>query len=178
MPSEPKLPEPSEAPSLNRLVGLLARAIARALPPGDVAALRRMAPHDLATPAFWKLAGTVLEGEFRGEGPGVEGRERNWAMVTSALAITSGLHAPGRGLGAALAEAGLSELRLTRLLRAHGDALWAEVRMVAAYLASKAKPFDAADLARLVLSDDGPSEEPVRRRVAKSYFGQLSRNDK
>jgi CRISPR type I-E-associated protein CasB/Cse2 len=97
-------------------------------------------------------------------------------MVVGALAVTSGLQAPRRSLGAALAEAGLSELRLTRLLRAHAGALPAEVRAVASYLASKAVPFDATDLARLVLSDGGPSEERVRRGIARSYYGQLSRN--
>ncbi len=174
MRSEPQLK--SETTSLNRQIGALVAAISRA-PPGDVAALRRMAPDDIATPAFWKLAGTVLE-ELRGDGPALEARERCWAIVTSALAVTAGLHAPGRPLGAALADAGLAELRLTRLLRAHSDALPAEVRTVAAYLASKAAPFDATDLARLVLSDGGPSEEQVRRSIARSYYGQLSRNEK
>lgn len=178
MPNEPKLSETSEAPSLNRVVNTLAGTIARALSPGDVAALRRMEPGDVATPAFWKLAGTVLEHELRGDGPAVESRERQWAMVVAALATTAGLHAPGRSLGAGLAEAGLSELRLTRLLRAHGDALPAEVRGAASYLAAKAMPFDGTDLAWLVLSDGSSAEEQVRRSIAKSFFGQLARTAK
>lgn len=164
--------------TLNQIVNGLAAAISRSLSPGDVAALRRMAPEDVATPAFWRLAATHLENELRGEGPAAEARERRWAVVVAALAVTAGLHAPGRSLGSALAAAGLSELRLTRLLRAHGDALPAEVRSVATYLAAKAVPFDAVDLARIVLSDGGPSEEQVRRGIARSFFGQLSRNEK
>lgn len=178
MPSDVNETKPAPAPSLSSTVNRLARALGRELSPGDVASLRRMAPDDVATPAFWKLTGGVLDDELRGEGPAIDTRERLWAVVVNALALTSGLHAPGRSFGGALAEAGLSELRLARLLRAHGDALPAEVRSVAAYLASKAIAFDATDLARLVLSDGGASEEPVRRGIAKAYYRQLSLNEK
>lgn len=162
---------------LSSIVSALARAIDTHLPPGDVAALRRMPTGELATPAFWRLAGTVLEGVLRGDGPTALERERQWATIVSALAVSAGLHSSRRSFGAALAEAGYSELRLTRLLRAHGATLPAEVRAATAFLSSKAVPFDGVDLAALVLSDGGPSEEVVRRNVAKGYYAQLSRKD-
>lgn len=175
MPDEPQNTLPEGERTLASTVNALARTMAR-MSPGDVASLRRLTPDDLAVPAFWKLAGIALEHELAGGG--VEDRERRWAVVVASVAVASGLHAPGRPLGDALAAAGYSELRLARLLRAHAAALPPEVRGATAYLASKAVAFDGADVAALVLSDGGPSEEAVRRRIAKSYYAFISRKAK
>ncbi|MGC3997670.1 MAG: type I-E CRISPR-associated protein Cse2/CasB [Anaeromyxobacter sp.] len=168
---------PQPAPTFRTLVHRLAAALARQVSPGDLAALRRLSPDDLTAPAFWKLAASMLSdelssGEQRFE---LEGR---WAVILSALAITAGMHDARRPFGAALAEAGYSELRFTRLLRAHGDALPSEVRSAARFLSSKAIPFDPADLAQLVLSDGAPHEESIRRATARHYFRQASLADR
>ena len=103
---------------------------------------------------------------------------RRWAAIACAMALTVGQHAQGRPAGAALADAGLAELRFVRLLRAHGDPLFHALRTTAHYLAAKAAPVDWRDLAALVLSDGRSDEERVRRRIARSYYGQLSRNER
>lgn len=177
MSSDPKTEDVGAPRSLSRAVGALAHFVEHGASPGDVAGLRRLAPEDPAAPAFWRLAGTLLADELRGGGGALEARERAWASIVNALALTAGLHAPARPLGTALAAAGYSELRFTRLLRAQGDALAPEVRGAAAFLASKAEPFDATDLAQLVLSSGGISEETVRRGVARTYFRQLTRDE-
>jgi CRISPR system Cascade subunit CasB len=177
MPDEaPTTSERADARPLAQLVNRLAHAVSRQLSPGDLAALRRLSPDDLSAPAYWKLLGTVLVDEVRQGDAGLQ-RERRWGTILSAMAVTAGLHRPGRSLGAALAEAGYSELRLTRLFRAGGDALPPEVRSAASFLAAKAIPFDAADLAGLVLSDGGPSEDLVRRGIARSYYRQLTSHE-
>lgn len=165
--------EPTLASRINRLD----RAI-RDMPPGDVAALRRIAPEDPAAPAFWKVAAAHLDGALpRADGLERDERERRWAAILSGMATTQGLHAPRRRAGEALAEAGYSELRFERLLRASGEPLFQEIRSAAKFLASKAVEFDWTDLAALVLSADGPGAEHVRRGLARSFYRSLSDHD-
>jgi CRISPR system Cascade subunit CasB len=159
---------------LRSLVGRLARMIEKELSPGEVASLRRLEPADPSVPAFWKVVATALDDVLPSAAEAREEAERRWAAILGAMASARGLHRSRQALGAALAQAGFSELRFTRLLRARGDQTFPSVRAAAQYLASKAIGFDAHDLARLVLSEDGPSEEKVRRDVARSYYRQLS----
>lgn len=175
----PTPPSPTKAssadatgpPTLRSLVGRLAAAMAGPMSPGDVAALRRLDPHDPSNSAFWRIAGEVLRPTgFLPDGPGADAAERRWAVILQAMATLSGLHRPGRKLGAALVEAGFSELRFSRLLRADGDALADEVRTAAAFLAAKAEPVDLADLAELVLTTKPDRVEALRRRLARGYY--------
>src|SRR5512133_2452527 len=117
MSSDPKNEDVGAPRTRSRTVGALARFVERGASPGDVAELRRLVPGDPAAPAFWRLAGTLLADELRGSGTALDAREQAWASIVNALAVTSGLHAPARSLGSALATAGYSELRFTRLLR-------------------------------------------------------------
>lgn len=166
----------TEASTLRSLVGRIGRALEKQLGPGDVAALRRLDPVDPAVPAFFKLAASVLDDAMPGSEEARLEAERRWAAVLCAMALTRGLHHPGRPLGSALAQAGFSELRFTRLLRARGEHVFTAARAAAQYLASKAQPFDPVDLARLVLSEDRSDEEQVRRAIARSYFATLAKN--
>jgi CRISPR system Cascade subunit CasB len=167
--------EPGETSrDLRTIVARIAGIIARELSPGEVAALRRLAPDEPYAPAVWKVFAMALDEVVPPDGPAREEAERRWAAILCGLAITQGLHRAGRPLGAALASAGFSELRFTRLLRARGDQMFAALRGAAQYLASKALSFDALDLARLVLSEDGPREERTRRDIARSYYRQLA----
>lgn len=146
-----------------RLVGSIER-----LSPGDRAELRRASHRDPACPSFWRLA---ISHELI-DGKGARSEER-WAVIIAAMARLEGLHRPGVRLGAALAEAGLAELRLVRLLRAEGERLYDELRAVVQALAAKGVGFDQVDLARLVLSEGQSNETSVRRRIARDYFSKI-----
>lgn len=171
---------PSASPSsstthatLGAIVGRIAGAIERGeLSPGDVASLRRLEPHDPSASAFWRVCALFLEpaAALPANDPLRADAEKRWAGILNALAILQGCHRPGTPLGSALAEAGYSELRFSRLLRARDDVLLDEIRSGARFLASKAQPADLTDLARLVLSDGRADEETVRRRIARSYY--------
>jgi CRISPR system Cascade subunit CasB len=140
-------------------------------PPGDLAQLRRLDPDDPANFTFWRVMTLYAPHELARPG---DDHERRWKLVLWALATLNGLHDPHKPLGGALGEAGFSELRLSRLLRAEDDTLAPEIRSATRYLASKGKPSDLLDFARLVLSPEGPQADKVRRRVAATYFSAVS----
>lgn len=142
-----------------------ALAIATALAaadPGDKAGARRMGPAGSAL--FWRQVARL----------GIpHGQEVDWWLFTRLVALMTpasrdkSIHDPGRPLGAALAEAGLSEQRFARLLAARGparaDALERAVRMIA----RKGGDLDVTDLARAIHWPDDAS------RLARSYYHQL-----
>jgi CRISPR system Cascade subunit CasB len=166
---------PSERKSLASIVGRVTYAIDKVLSPGDVASLRRMDPHDPSAAAFWRVMIDYVEpdGAVTGAGATTGAAEQSWAAIIRAAAILSGLHRRDIRLGTALAEAGLSELRFTRLLRARGDGLPRQIADVARYLATKAHPLDVTDIAHLVLSAERDDSETVRRRIARCYFATV-----
>lgn len=142
-----------------------ALAIATALAaadPGDKAEARRMGPAGSAL--FWRQVARL----------GIPaGQEADWLLFTRLVALmtpasrNTSIHEPGRALGAALADAGLSEARLARLLAARGpsrdDALERAIRM----MARKGGDVDVTDLARAILWPGDIS------RLARSYYHQL-----
>lgn len=172
--AEPPTPEPS----LANVIGRIAHDLAKVLPAGDVAALRRQRPGDPGGMAFWKIAGTHLVDQLPEGGALADERERRWAVLLQAFAQLQGLHAPGLRLGRVLAERDLAEMRFLRLLRAHGDALADMIRLTAHFLANKAAAVNFVDLASLVLTDGGAREEEVRRRVARDYYRNADRKEK
>lgn len=150
------------------IVHRIALAIAdERIPPGDRAALRR---EELGT-AFWKIAGLYLEpAGLLAEGPSRDEAERRWAAILGGIARTPRLHARGRRLGNALAEASVTEDRVLRLARAHGDGLHKIVRAVTQQLASGGLQTDWADVADLILSDGSNWEDEVRRRMCRDFY--------
>lgn len=167
MPDKPTAFRPSPD-WVHRPVDAAMRAVA-AMSLGDQSALRRMHPHDLHHPAFWKLTTGVLaqalpdgDGERRAE------RERQWAVVLSVAA--GALHSPATRLGSAIARAGVQEVRLTRLLRARGDQLADAVRTLAHQVVTAGLAFDVADLAWLVLSDGQRDEDSARQQIARDFY--------
>jgi CRISPR system Cascade subunit CasB len=136
---------------------------------GDVAELRRISPTEPYTPALWKIIFTIVPDHWT-KGSEREAKETAWAIIAMGLAKNAGLHARGRALGAALVEAGFSELRFVRLLRAKGGALHEEFRRMADFLASKHVNADWTDAARLVLKQEGDAAESVRRAIARDYY--------
>lgn len=144
--------------------------------PGDHAELRRLDPrrgHASAGPAFWRLATEILEtdGFLRREG---SEELRGWMAVIQGLAVLGELHRQGERLGTAMAEAKISEARLTRLLQARGDALLTQVRPLAHQLRSKAVAADWAEVARLVLGPERNADQ-VRYYIASGYYRQQAR---
>lgn len=176
----PETPSPEGTSAASRdglatVIGRLAHAIDEVLPPGDVAELRRLAPHDPASPAFFKLVASVLpEGTLPRDGFRRDEAERLWAVIFSCLATLRGMHLPGHRLGRALADAGISELRVVRLLRARGEALLDAVPVIARTLAVKGELVDCTEIARLLL--DEQHAEQVRRRIARDYFARIHEN--
>lgn len=144
---------------------------------GDVAMLRRMDPHTLSAPGFFKLAGTVLADDLPRGGEPRDEAEVRWAAVIVALAHLGELHRPGQRLGAALAHAGYSESRFVRLLRADGERLVDELPAMARYLAAKSVAADFTEAARLLLSAGRVDAEKTRRRLARDYYDALDKRD-
>jgi len=182
MPStEPQSETTEEAPAqqqtyrekLSRAIGKIAFALSNTLSAGDVATLRRLDATGALSPAFFRIVAEVLEPAGllpQGDGLSRDEAEQKWTVIVSAMAKLEGLHQPGRRLGGAIAEAGMSELRFERLLRAHDEALHDLIRQTAHYLASKASPCDQRELAELVLSDGHKSSESIRRNVARNFY--------
>lgn len=160
----------SPSPQISEVVARLARAIQHALDPGEVAALRRLDPESPSS-AFWKVAATHLEstGQLR-DGPGRQAHEVRWAVILRGLALMEGLHSPAIRLGRALAEAGYSEVRLNRLLRARDGALHDEATSAVRYLAAKAQEADLTEFALLLVSQEEEPSDAIRRRIARDYF--------
>jgi len=168
-------PDGGAPQTLASIVGGIARDIDDGLSSGDVAELRRARPDSVPGPAFWRIVATHAittesEGSARLEA------ERRWTAIVSGMAKMKGLHRPAARLGRALAQGGLTEPRVLRLLRAHDEALADVVRTTAHQLASTATPVDWTDLARLVLSDGRSDEDEVRRRIARDYYSQDARD--
>lgn len=131
--------------------------------PGEKAAARRMDAE--GAPVFWRQVARL----------GIHPRdEQDWrhitrliALMTPATALAS-IHDGGKPLGGALAEAGLSEQRLARLLAIRGparqDALERAIRMLARTGAGRG--LDVVSLARFALDRDGNA-------TARSYYRHL-----
>ena len=164
--------------TLRALVGHLVHVVEHKLSPGVLASLRRLDLEDPSEPAFWQVMVTWVEPSWTMPRGGLASRdeaERDWACVLNAMVLMAGFHQTGRALGTALAAAGFSEVRLSRLLRASGPGLRTEVRLAARYLGSKAEPSNHAELASLVLGHGDP-EDRTRRRIARNYYRTLNAN--
>jgi len=171
---------PTESPSERSLLSTIGRISALlngrgALTAGDCAELRRMDPR-CPGPAFFKLEGTVLHAELPPEEVALKDHETRWAAVIVGLAHLQELHRRGARLGIALAEAGYSESRFSKLLRADADQLVDELPSLARYLAAKGVPVDWSSAAQLVLSAGQERHENARRHLARDYFGTLARH--
>lgn len=142
---------------------------------GEIAELRRLDPERPEGAAFWKvLVGNVEPADqLRGD----DGEAR-WALILRSVAELYPRHKKNYRLGRALAAAGVSEMRLARLLRADLESLSTTLRAVVHQLASAAESVDLGDLAWLVVSARGKAgphsqEDATRRRIARDYYRGL-----
>ena len=188
-------PREKKRPRIGSSVGSAARMLGGdVLGNGDRAALRRISPEAPFTPALWKMLYDLEQQDPPGWfGPGARRNERQhawerrWATLLMGMAFCARpqeseprkqhLHDYETALGAALFEAGWSELRLTRLLRSTGEGLEVELRRVAQRLDSASQLANWLDVANLLFNqpDDASPKardfaEKHRLSVARSYY--------
>ena len=137
---------------------------------GPLAALRRGPLEGAGCAAFWQImASHRIEATDRGL--------KVWAAIVQAIAILTprgraegklSAHNPGIKLGSALCEAGISDLRLARLLSSKG-AMRQElmIRQCRRLAASGNVRFDMFNLARFLLFER--SDRPAQK-IAESYY--------
>lgn len=144
-------------------------------PSGALAALRRLDPDAAVDGPFWELLFRHVPGEPS------ERDERIWATVIRGMAIMVPNHRPTEGerggMGAALAEAEVSELRFLRLLRTGADGLPEELRRLARLMASRGVGFDWADAWWLMATAGTDAADRVRRRLARAYYNRRYARD-
>ena len=153
---------------IGRKIAKLAGAIGR-LEPGPAAALRRQPMDGSGSAAFWHLLVKC------GIEPPGKRMERRWATVIQSIAILTpkgrdnrrSAHDARNPMGSALKAAGISELRLARLLAARGQMRRDLVVRTCRRLAAKeAIRFDLGTLARFVLFE----HESQARWIARYYY--------
>lgn len=169
--TEPTVSESKHTPRtiLHRLAGILSRETSNA----DRAALRRLRFEDPGSPVFWKIVARDLNSILPHPDSPLRGdAEKKWAVLLAGLAeiAGAGLCRQRIPLGKSAALADIHELRVTRLLRAHGDSLLHLVQPFARQLVSKRVHVDWSYMGDLILSDQESFEEQVRRDLARSYY--------
>lgn len=159
--------------TLGQIVARLAREIG-VLDPGSAAALRRGPQNGAGAAAFWKLLATYGP-TFEMEG----NREDGWAVLIQAITILTpkgrrieeasnlSVHDPQIPMGAAVHDAGVSEIRLARLLTApQRMRRTLSVRLCRRLAAAEQRRFDLRTLANFILHGD----DVAGRRIAKEYY--------
>ncbi|MEO0812115.1 MAG: type I-E CRISPR-associated protein Cse2/CasB [Myxococcota bacterium] len=147
--------------------GVLRQEISK-LPTGERAELRRQPGTSLA---FYKLRSLLFSTVRRPE------TLAKWITLVQATAILNELYSTEVSFGAGLARAGLSELRLTRLLRARDTFLHRQVIASARFLKAKGVSHDLWGIFDLVHKSEHGSQaaERARQRIAGDYFDELTR---
>ena len=146
---------------------------------GAVAELRRIGDYDLP-PAFWILYLTVVPPEWRKRSGVADARhDRAWAgLIRAMVEMGSSSHSFDLHFGKALAETGYSEARFVRLLRAEGQSLTRELRVVGAWL-GRAGVRKANWSQPASLFSWGPgmrsSRRAARHRLARDYFSAAAK---
>jgi hypothetical protein len=161
-----------QQPSWRTTIGGMVREIRQPIyPPARLAQLRRLDADRPDGIAFWQLVATHAPQAFDDDD-----LARALAIVLRGMALTREfLTTERRGLGTALAESGVSELRLLRLLRADRSRLDEETRQLARLLAGKGEAgrFDWSEIFWLVLTADSEEGKPSRRAVARNYYRKM-----
>jgi hypothetical protein len=164
-------PDDSTESPRRRIVAALRHAL-DAADPGTLAALRHGDPSSPPV-AFYRVSVQALDAHLPEGGTRRDALEMRWAVVVYAMSSAQGLLAR-IPMGEAMAKADVAEMRLLRLLEAHGLQLADLVRHVVHQLVQKAQPFDPNDLADLVLSDDTEWAHAPRARIARSFYRHQS----
>jgi CRISPR system Cascade subunit CasB len=109
---------------------------------------------------------------------------KRWTLALHGMALMSGPgldpHDPSKRAGSAIAEAGLSEQRFTRLLCASGPAFREQIPRLARFLAAKGQRLNWEPIARLVLCEgrDEQAAEEIRLRLAAQYYAARAKSER
>ena len=155
----------------------LATYVSRAAP-GERAALARlqpdaMQPHQLAALARALLAAGLSPDQWHAD------TWPRWALIAHGIALAG--HDGKQRLGTQLAQAGVSESRVTKLLTSRGDAFTQLLPRVLRLLASKGVAPNWRELGSLVLNQGSADRqrqadaESNRLAIAGPYFSALAR---
>lgn len=143
---------------------------------GEMAELRRIAPDQPFTPALWRVL-LSLDLDKSPEWYSQQTWERRWATLLMGMAHCIGLHDYNISLGQALAEAGWSELRFVKLMRARDETLEKHLRRVAQFLSSKNQHANWTDVARLLFYQSGKTGEDIRLSISRNYYRTLYKKE-
>lgn len=175
---EPEMPlvAPEPAAITGHPVGRLAGFIDRA-DPGTRAALARLDPDAMRPHQIAALARALIEA---GLSPDTwqPATWKRWALIAHGMALAG--HGKG-SLGKQLADAGVSEPRVTKLLVSRGDAFLQIVPRLLRLLASKQVQPNWYTLSELIRKNDSQEAaeqedaEALRLRLAGEYFSAIAR---
>lgn len=144
---------------------------------GERAALSRLnpdalRPHEIAALSRALVAAGLHPESWRSETWPL------WALISHGIALSG--HLSTDRFGRQMAQAGISESRITRLLTARGEAFRQLVPRVLRLLASKGVQPNWFELGELILkeasieADDQAEAERLRLNIAGSYFSSLA----
>lgn len=153
--------------------GALAAYIHRAST-GDRAALARLKPEALQPHQLAALARALIAAGLAPEQWHADTWPR-WALIAHGMALAG--HDGKQKLGRQLANAGVSESRVTKLLTSRGEAFTQLLPRVLRLLSSKGVAPNWRELGELVLKESSSqaNAEKIRLQIAGPYFSTLAR---
>ena len=167
-----------DAPIYREPFGALAAYIQRASS-GERAALARLQPEALQPHQLAALARALLAAGLAPE-QWHAGTWPRWALIAHGIALAG--HDGKQKLGKQLAQAGVSESRVTKLLTSRGNAFTQLLPRVLRLLASKGVAPNWRELGELVLIESSSQRhhqakaEEIRLQIAGPYFSALARS--
>jgi len=167
----------ADAAAYREPFGALAAYIQRAST-GERAALARLKPEALQPHQVAALARALLAAGLSPEQWHADTWPR-WALIAHGIALAG--HDGKQKLGKQLADAKVSESRVTKLLTSRGDAFTQLLPRVLRLLASKSVAPNWRELGELVLKEGSSyrnheaDAEAIRLRIAGPYFSALAR---
>lgn len=176
-PTLEKQAPPEDAVSYREPFGALAAHIQRAST-GDRAALARLKPEALQPHQLAALARALSAAGLAPEQWHADTWPR-WALIAHGMALAG--HDGKQKLGRQLANAGVSESRVTKLLTSRGDAFNQLLPRVLRLLKSKEVAPNWRELGELVLKEGSKlrssqvDAEEIRLQIAGPYFSALAR---
>ena len=174
--TEPPLVAVNPTVPFDHRVGRLAGFIGRA-EPGTRAALARLNPDALRPHQISALARGLIEAGLSPE-TWQPATWKRWALIAHGMALAG--HSKG-SLGKQLADARVSEPRVTKLLVSRGDAFLQIVPRLLRMLASKQVQPNWYTLSELIRKNDSQDTtvqeeaEALRLRIAGDYFSAIAR---
>jgi CRISPR system Cascade subunit CasB len=175
-------PTVTDVPALARSspIGLLAGFVDRA-GIGERAALARLNPEQLLPHQIAALSRGLIHAGLDPD-QWRSSTWARWALIANGMALAG--HDSKGPLGEQLANAGVSESRVTKLLTSRGDAFAQIVPRLLRLMASKGVKPNWHELGRLILAEQSNDRtaqedaETLRVRIAGKYFSTQARRNK